>query len=448
VKKQRSLLQGRSVEASATRPLEAGELAERYATVRSATEELAAPLSPEDQSLQSVDFASPTKWHLAHTTWYFETFILAGLAERRGQLFEPFHPRFGFLFNSYYHTVGSMHARPERGLLSRPALPEVMAYRRHVDEAVQSELSSSNVETDIRGLLELGIHHEQQHQELILTDIKHAFSGNPLRPAYRSPRPRANPPCLAPLEWVEHDPGLYEVGHAGNRFAFDNERPRHKSHLEAWALASRPVSCGEFLAFMEDGGYERPELWLSDGWDTLQRESWSAPGYWESEGSGEVGRSEDWQVLTLHGPQRVYEDEPVTHISFFEADAFARWSGARLPTEAEWEVSAEGHRIEGNFVESGVLHPRTSEPTADGESQLFGDVWEWTASPYVAYPGYHAPEGPVGEYNGKFMCNQLVLRGGSCATPRSHVRASYRNFFPPEARWQFSGIRLARDLDR
>jgi ergothioneine biosynthesis protein EgtB len=449
VKKLRKSPPQQRVEASATRPLEAGELSERYAEARAATENLAAPLSAEDQCLQSGDFASPTKWHLAHTTWYFETFILAGLAARRGQSFEPFHPRFGYLFNSYYHTVGSMHARPERGLLSRPGLDEVMAYRRHVDEAIRSELAASDVESEVRGLLELGIHHEQQHQELILTDIKHAFSGNSMRPAYRSPRPRANPPPLAPLEWFEREAGLHEIGHSGDRFAFDNERPRHKTHLEAWALASRPVSCGEFLAFMEDGGYERPELWLSDGWDALEREGLRAPGYWEREGDGDGSTAGgNWEVLTLHGPQRVYEDEPVTHVSFFEADAYARWSGSRLPTEAEWEVAAEGRTVDGNFAESGVLHPRTSKADADGESQLFGDVWEWTASPYVAYPGYRAPEGPVGEYNGKFMCNQLVLRGGSCATPRSHLRPSYRNFFPPEARWQFSGIRLARDIRR
>ncbi len=425
------------VEASARLPLEAPALLERYVRVRAATEELAEPLSPEDQCLQSSPFASPTKWHLAHTSWYFETFVLASLDPD----YTPFHPRFGYLFNSYYHTVGAMHARPERGLLSRPSVAEVMAYRRHVDDAVQRELAEGRLSREIRGLLELGIHHEQQHQELILTDIKHAFSGNPLRPAYRAPRPRANPPPLSPLRFFEHEAGLFETGHAGDGFAFDNERPRHPVYLEAFALASRPASCGEYRAFMDDGGYERPELWLSDGWDTVCREGWRAPGYWEREPEGG-----DWQLLTLHGPRRVYADEPVTHVSFYEADAFARWSDARLPGEAEWEVAAHGQPLQGNFVESGVLHPRASEARPEAESQLFGDVWEWTASPYVAYPGYRAPSGPVGEYNGKFMCNQLVLRGGSCVTPRSHVRASYRNFFQPETRWQFSGIRLARDL--
>jgi ergothioneine biosynthesis protein EgtB len=427
-----------SVEASASKPLAADQLSHHFETVRAASEALAGPLSPEDQCLQSIEFVSPTKWHLAHTTWYFESFVLAGINPG----YEPFHPDYGYLFNSYYNALGARHARPQRGLLSRPSVAEVLEYRHHVDEAIQSELSRGNATREIRGLLELGIHHEQQHQELILTDIKHAFSGNPLWPAYRAPRPRANPPHLSPLEWCQHDPGLHEIGHAGDRFAFDNERPRHGVQLNGYALASRCVSCGEFLEFMQDGGYERPELWLSDGWDTAQREGWQAPGHWQRQTA-----ADPWQIFTLHGPRGIYEDEPVTHVSFFEADAYARWTGWRLPTEAEWEVAAEGRAIEGNFVESGVLHPRTSTPSPEGEAQLFGDVWEWTASPYVAYPGYRAPHGPLGEYNGKFMCNQLVLRGGSCATPASHLRASYRNFFGPEARWQFSGIRLARDID-
>jgi ergothioneine biosynthesis protein EgtB len=427
-----------SVEASARRPLAEDELAARYAAVRAATEALAAPLSPEDQGLQSASFASPTKWHLAHTTWYFETFVLAG----DGRDHEPFHPRYGYLFNSYYHSVGEMHARPARGLLSRPSLEEVRAYRRHVDESVARLLAAGDVDRERRGLLELGIHHEQQHQELILTDVKHAFSLNPLEPAYRTPRPRSNPPALPELVWRDRNPGLCEIGHAGDRFAFDNERPRHRVHLRPYSLASRPVSCGEFLEFMEDGGYERPELWLSDGFDAVRREAWRAPAYWARGAADEA-----WQIFTLNGPRRVHADEPVAHVSFFEADAYARWSGARLPTEAEWEIAAADRAVEGNFVESGFLHPRTSAASPFGESQLFGDVWEWTASPYVAYPGYRAPLGPVGEYNGKFMCNQLVLRGGSCATPESHVRATYRNFFPADARWQFSGIRLARDLD-
>jgi ergothioneine biosynthesis protein EgtB len=428
----------KSVEAAALLPLECPELAQRFSEVRAASEALAAPLSPEDQCLQSMPFASPTKWHLAHTTWYFETFVLRPARDD----YEPFHPRYAYLFNSYYQTVGSMHARPERGLLSRPALDEILAYRQYVDDAIRELLAGESLRREQRGLLELGLHHEQQHQELMLTDIKHAFSGNPLRPAYLPSRPRSSPPPKEPLRWHGFEGGLREIGYSGDRFAFDNERPRHRVHLEPWLLASRPVSTGEYRAFMEDGGYARPELWLADGWDTVQREGWCAPGYWER-----ASESEPWEVLTLHGQRAVDDDEPVTHVSLYEADAYARWAGARLPSEAEWECAASGRTIEGNFVESGILHPRTRAPAAEGPSQLFGDVWEWTASPYVAYPGYRAPEGPVGEYNGKFMCNQVVLRGGSCVTPQSHVRASYRNFFQPEARWQFSGIRLARDAD-
>ena len=424
------------VEAAARLPLACSELIQRYQAVRRASEALAAPLSAEDQGLQSMPFASPTKWHLAHTTWYFETFILqAALPD-----YEPFHPRFGYLFNSYYQTVGSMHARPERGLLSRPTLDKVMAYRAHVDAEIQELLEAKDLARELRGLLELGIHHEQQHQELILTDIKHAFSGNPLRPAYQKPGPRPSPPPTGPMAWHDVAGGLVEIGHASDRFAFDNERPRHRVHLEPYRIASRPVSAGEYLAFLDDDGYRRPELWLSDGWDTIQQEGWEAPGYWER--SSAAG---PWEVLTLHGQRAVDPDEPVTHLSFYEADAYARWAGARLPTEAEWEHAASGVPVAGNFVESGFLHPRAAAAGVDAPGQLFGDVWEWTASPYVAYPGYRPPVGPVGEYNGKFMCNQLVLRGGSCATPRSHVRASYRNFFQAEARWQFSGIRLAQD---
>jgi ergothioneine biosynthesis protein EgtB len=303
----------------------------------------------------------------------------------------------------------------------------------------------------------LGLHHEQQHQELVLTDIKHAFSCNPLRPAYRTPRPRPNPPALSAHEWFEHDGGLAEVGHTGDRFGFDNERPAHTVYLEPFLLGSRPISCGEYQEFMDDRGYERPELWLADGWDVVRRERWRAPAYWsrtDADANADTDADTDmatrgdtagWEILTLHGARPLYADEPVTHVSYFEADAYARWAGHRLPTECEWEVAARGRAIDGNFLESDVLHPRAAEARPNDESQLFGDVWEWTASPYVAYPGYRPPAGPVGEYNGKFMCNQLVLRGGSCVTPRSHIRASYRNFFQPETRWQFSGVRLATD---
>ncbi len=430
------------VEAAANVPLDCGPLLAAYDEVRSATEALAAPLSPEDQCLQSMDMASPTKWHLAHVTWYFETFILTGTKTANGDVYTPHHPDYGFLFNSYYNSVGPMHARPERGMLSRPSVSEVSAYREAVDSAMRHLLASGQLDDDVerRGLLELGLHHEQQHQELILTDIKHALSANPMLPAYAKPRPLANPPALASHEWVDHPEGLASIGHDGDRFAFDNERPRHRTFLEAFALGSRPISCGEYLDFMDDGGYTRAELWLSEGWDVIRSENWNAPGYWFRR-----GESDPWQIQTLHGPREVFPGEPVTHVSFYEADAFARWAGSRLPTEAEWEVAAADRETSGNFVESGFLHPRAGEAVTGAEAQLYGDVWEWTASPYVAYPGFRAPEGPVGEYNGKFMCNQLVLRGGSCVTPASHIRATYRNFFPAETRWQFSGIRLAKD---
>ena len=426
-----------SVEASSSKPLEPDRLSVFYKAVREASEALAEPLSAEDQCLQSIAFASPTKWHLAHTTWYFESFVLPGIDPG----YKPFHPSYGYLFNSYYNSLGPMHARPQRGLLSRPSVEEVVEYRHHVDGALLASLAGDSATSEVRALLELGIHHEQQHQELLLTDIKHGFACNPLWPAYQTPRPRSNPPALPKSRWCEHGAGLREIGHEGEGFGFDNERPRHRVYVAPYALASRSVSCGEFLEFIQDGGYERPELWLSEGWETVRREGWEAPDHWRRETP-----EDPWQVFTLHGARGLYEDEPVTHVSFFEADAYARWAGWRLPTEAEWEAAAEDREIEGNFVESGVLHPRASRDLGDAETQLFGDVWEWTSSPYVAYPGYRAPAGPVGEYNGKFMCNQFVLRGGSCVTPASHVRASYRNFFWPAARWQFSGIRLARDI--
>jgi ergothioneine biosynthesis protein EgtB len=419
----------------------AGSLGARFARVRAATEALAEPLSPEDCAAQSMTDASPVKWHLAHTSWFFETFVL----ERAVPGYEPFHSDFRVLFNSYYNTVGEQHARPERGLVTRPGLGEVRAYRRHVDAHV-APLLADGLALELAEVVEIGLHHEQQHQELVLTDLLHLFSCNPLAPAYRrrgpdgsgGPRPDAKP---TPLRWHEHPGGLVEIGHAGPGFAFDNEGPRHAVHLVPFALASRLVTNGEYRAFMEDGGYERPELWLSDGWAKLQAEGWRAPLYWrEVEGA--------WQQLGLEGLREVDPDEPVCHVSHYEADAYATWAGARLPTEAEWEAVAAEVPVEGNFVESGVLAPAGAPQPGDPEGlpvQLFGDCWEWTASPYVAYPGYAPPPGALGEYNGKFMANQMVLRGGSCATPASHVRASYRNFFYPDARWQWSGIRLARD---
>ena len=409
-------------------------LAERYRVVRTATERLADPLSPEDCTIQSMPDASPTKWHLAHTSWYFETFVL----ENAIAGYRPFDSRFRELFNSYYESVGPQHARPERGMLSRPGLDAILDYRRAIDHAVLTLLEKPP-DLELAEVLELGIQHEQQHQELVLTDLKHMLSRNPLRPAYRDAAelPQHDAP---PLRWHDHPEGLREVGHSGEGFGFDNEGPRHRVYLQHFELASRPVTNADYLEFMADGGYSNPLLWLADGWATRQERAWSAPLYWERRG----GRDGDWETLTLSGPRAVRPGEPVCHVSYYEADAYARWFGARLPSEAEWEIAACAARIEGNFVESGSLHPRVCEPAGSGPQQLFGDVWEWTRSPYVAYPGFRAAQGALGEYNGKFMSNQLTLRGGSCATPQSHIRASYRNFFYPDARWQFSGLRLAR----
>jgi len=422
-------------------------LAERYRSIRGTTEALCAPLSAEDCGVQSMPDASPAKWHLAHTSWFFETFLLAGRPGHR-----PFHPRFGYLFNSYYNGVGDRPPRAERGLLSRPSLDEVRAYRGHVDAAVLELLDGGSAGAPPDALAEiliLGLNHEQQHQELILTDIKHALWCNPLRPAYRAPRaaPEAAAPAAPALAWRAHAGGLVEIGRpppraGGDPFSFDNESPRHAVMLRPHALATRPATAGEYLAFIADGGYRRPDLWLSDGWDAVQRGGWSAPLYWQLDGAAAT-------LFTLEGMRPVRADEPVCHVSYYEADAYARWAGARLPTEAEWEAAAADAPIEGNLLETGLLHPRAAGPsstiTPHVPQQLFGDVWEWTQSPYTAYPGFQPAAGALGEYNGKFMVNQLVLRGGSCATPASHLRATYRNFFGPAARWQLSGARLARD---
>jgi ergothioneine biosynthesis protein EgtB len=405
----------------------AAQLAERFIGIRRATEALSEPLSDEDAVVQSMPDASPVKWHLAHTSWFFETFVLSRAAN-----FSPFHPAYGYLFNSYYETVGARHPRPARGLLTRPSLDEVRAYRRSVDERVLTLLGAACA-PELLGTVELGLHHEQQHQELVLTDVKHLFGSNPLKPAYRQ-RERAPAAGSTPLTFHRFDAGICAVGHDGEGFAFDNETPRHRQFVEGYALSNRPVTAGEYLEFMRDGGYARPELWLSDGWRARGEHGWSAPLYWE-EGNE--------RLYTLAGLEPLAEDEPVCHVSYYEADAFARWAGGRLPTEAEWENAARELPIAGNFVESGALHPSPA-PTGPPLAQLFGDVWEWTSSAHSPYPGYQPAAGALGEYNAKFMCNQLVLRGGSCATPESHIRASYRNFFPPDARWQFSGIRIAR----
>jgi len=407
----------------------AGGLAAAYLRVRGRTERLAGPLSPEDACVQSMPDASPAKWHLAHTAWFFEEFVLSAHVPD----YAPFHERFAYLFNSYYFTVGQMHARPRRGLLTRPSLAEVMAYRGHVDEAMSRLIADREGDPELGFLVSLGLNHEEQHQELLLTDIKHLLAQNPLAPAYADLARAAGIPA-APMRWVERPGGIVEIGHAGDGFAFDNETPRHRALVEDHALASRPVTNDEFRQFIRDGGYATADLWLSDGWTAVNAEGWDRPLYW----SGDLE-----EEFTLGGLLPLDPDAPVTHVSYYEADAFARWAGARLPTEAEWESAAAESPVAGNFVDSGVLHPRAG--AADGLSQLFGDTWEWTASPYAPYPGFRPLGGSLGEYNGKFMCSQMVLRGGSCATPEGHVRPSYRNFFYPQQRWQFTGIRLARD---
>ena len=385
--------------------------------------------------MQTMRDTSPTKWHLAHTTWFFETLIL----EKANANYKPVRPEFRFLFNSYYNTIGAQYPRPKRGLLTRPTLDEVFAYRNQVDESIRRLLGGGGMDAGpkMSGLIELGIQHEQQHQELILTDIKHLFSCNPLDPVYRR-RAVDKPGEVTPLRWFAFEGGVCDVGFDGSDFAYDNERPRHHEYLEPFEIGSRPVSNGEFLAFIEDNGYERPEMWLSDGWNARCDASWSAPMYWRTV-------ENNWFVMTLAGLQPLNLSEPVCHVSFFEADAFARWRGLVLPLEGAWEVAASTLSVEGNFVERGRLHPTVSVESTDKEpTQMFGDVWEWTASPYVPYPGYVAEKGALGEYNAKFMCNQMVLRGGSCVSPQEHLRPTYRNFFPPGARWQFTGIRLAR----
>ncbi|HJQ57517.1 MAG TPA: ergothioneine biosynthesis protein EgtB [Vineibacter sp.] len=411
-----------------------GDLTARYAAVRRFSERLAAPLSAEDQTVQSMPDVSPTKWHLAHTTWFFETFLLARFVPS----YRPFDPRFAYLFNSYYESVGARHPRPQRGLISRPGVEEILAYRHHVDQAMEALVArdGSSPDTSLHTLLRLGLNHEQQHQELILMDIKHVLSANPLRPAYQAPQPRTEGPVQS-VTWTALSGGLVEIGHDGSGFAFDNEGPRHRVWLEPFSLASRLVTCGEFLAFMADDGYRRPTLWLSEGWATVSARGWTAPLYWE-----EVdGR---WHIFTLAGLRPVAMDEPVCHVSFYEASAFAKWAGKRLPTEAEWEHAATAVATHGHLADAGVLHPLPA-PGGPGLQQMIGDAWEWTASPYVAYPRYREPAGAIGEYNGKFMANQMVLRGGAAVTPADHIRVTYRNFFPPDARWMFGGIRLAED---
>ena len=412
----------------------ARELHRRFQIIRSTTESLCANLSAEDCALQSMPDASPVKWHLAHTSWFFETFVLTpGLAD-----YQPPHAHYKVLFNSYYVAVGERHPRPERGLLSRPSLSEVLDYRHHVDRSIARWIDRC-ADVGALQIFELGLNHEQQHQELILTDLKHLFSRNPLKPAYCA---RIEPARsqVATTHWIAYAAGLREMGWGGTGFAFDNESPRHRHYLRAFELASHLVTNRDYRAFIDDGGYRRPELWLSEGWDARGNGNWRAPLYWQLDGNG--------SQFTLSGVCAVDGDEPVCHVSFYEADAYARWANARLPTEAEWETAACELEINGNFSDAGFYSPIADHARSDAlrPRQMFGDVWEWTRSDYAPYPGFRPAAGAVGEYNGKFMCNQYVLRGGSCATPESHIRASYRNFFPADARWQFSGVRLARDV--
>jgi ergothioneine biosynthesis protein EgtB len=408
----------------------------QFSAVRQQTLALCEPLTPEDMMVQSCPEASPAKWHLAHTTWFFETFVLREFLPS----YRPFHPDFLWLFNSYYNGVSDQPEKKLRSCFSRPTLESVLAYRLYVETAMEALIDFGLPEEAERRII-LGLHHEQQHQELLLTDIKHSFWTNPLHPVYQEAS-AGSPAPAAPLRWIDYPGGVREIGHSGESFAFDNEQPRHSIYLQPFRIASRLATCGEYLEFMQAGGYDNPEYWLSEGWATVQAEQWSAPLYWRSNEEGE------WFVFTLRGllPLAELMETPVGHLSYFEADAYARWRGARLPREEEWETIASKVRPAGNLLDQGHFHPGVAPAVPSSHpQQLFGDVWEWTASAYLGYPGFRALEGALGEYNGKFMCNQMVLRGGSCITPASHIRSTYRNFFPPATRWQFAGLRLAQD---
>ena len=429
------LVRGDSPARDATHGISASrsDLATSYTTVRRMSEALSRSLAPDDYGLQAMPDVSPAKWHLAHTTWFFETFLLKTFLSG----YQPYHPQFEYLFNSYYEQVGTPFPRTNRALLSRPTVEDVFRYRVQVDEAMLSLLATAEEEhwPEVSARATLGCQHEEQHQELFLTDIKYNFFINPLKPAYCGELSVAPPGVGAALKWIEQPGGTLEIGHDGADFAFDNEGPRHRTLLSSYALASRLVTNGEFLEFIMAGGYQRPEYWLSDGWRTARERQWEAPLYWEKADG-------QWWLFTLAGRRALNENEPVCHVSFYEADAYARWAGQRLPNEAEWEVIAQQQDVRGNLRDAGYLHPVPASPGIE-PLQLFGDTWEWTSSAYAPYPGYRPAAGALGEYNGKFMVNQLVLRGGSCVTPAGHIRASYRNFFYPADRWQFTGIRLA-----
>lgn len=429
------LVRGDSPARDATHGISASrsDLATSYTAVRRMSEALSRSLAPDDYGLQAMPDVSPAKWHLAHTTWFFETFLLKTFLSG----YQPYHPQFEYLFNSYYEQVGTPFPRTNRALLSRPTVEDVFRYRVQVDEAMLSLLATAEEEhwPEVSARATLGCQHEEQHQELFLTDIKYNFFFNPLKPAYCGELSVAPPGVGAALKWIEQPGGTLEIGHDGADFAFDNEGPRHRMLLSPYALASRLVTNGEFLEFIMAGGYQRPEYWLSDGWRTARERQWEAPLYWEK-------ADRQWWLFTLAGRRALNENEPVCHVSFYEADAYARWAGQRLPNEAEWEVVAQQQDVRGNLRDAGYLHPVPASPGIE-PLQLFGDTWEWTSSAYAPYPGYRPAAGALGEYNGKFMVNQLVLRGGSCVTPAGHIRASYRNFFYPADRWQFTGIRLA-----
>lgn len=428
--------------AAATRPdspsSTRSDLLRRYRAVRAFTEHLCSPLATEDYIVQSMEDVSPTKWHIGHTSWFFDTFVLAEDAPG----YEVFDSTYPYLFNSYYVAAGQRHCRPKRGLLSRPTVEEVYGYRRHIDEHMERFIADLDGERLARWapVLDIGLNHEQQHQELMLTDLKHNFGINPLLPAYRSDAATPSGLDVPAFDWVTFEEGVYSVGKEEGGFAYDNEFPRHRTFVEPFAIGSRLATNGDWLEFMADGGYERHDLWLSAGWDWVNRQEWKAPLYWEL-------RGDEWHVFTLGGLKPVDRAEPVSHISYYEADAYARWAGARLPTEFEWEIAAATVPVEGNFVESERFHPRALDGGQSGPlHQMFGDVWEWTQSHYSPYPGYRPAEGALGEYNGKFMANQFVLRGGSVATSQTHIRPTYRNFFHADSSWQFSGVRLAKTL--